>query len=324
MKRVAKHAGVGNIVIEEVPIPEVGSREILVRAKASLISRGSEIGMRYLNPAAVDPNLMGYSLAGIVERVGDQVTEFHVGQRVTGIAPHAEYVVVSADPQYGLPHPPMMPIPDNVSFEAATFVGLTSSAVMWSWIPEIRANETVVILGQGLVGSLVLQAIRLQGPDRIIAVESIPLRAQLARRFGADAVVDPSQGDPVTTVKALNGGDGVQVVIEAVGGKSGLTAFTQGMNMLDDGGRMILIGLYQGAPLPLDANQVMRKRIIGGVQPGHRRKNQRSVAMELIAHGLVRPDEMITHRVSATRAGEAFHLLYNHIEQTMAVLLIWD
>lgn len=324
MMRVAKREGIGHIVMEEAPIPQIGPREILVRAKASLISRGSEIGMRYLNPGAVDHSIMGYSMAGVVEQVGDQVTEFQPGQRVTGIAPHAEYVAVSVDPAYGLPHPPMMAIPDGVSYEAATFVGLASSALMWSWIPEVRAGETVVVLGQGLVGNLVLQTLRLQAPDRLIAVEGIPLRANLAQRFGADAVVNPFDGDPVAAVQAANGGRGVDVVIEAVGGRAGVQAFTQGLQMLANDGRMMLIGLYQGEPLPLDAGNVMRKRIIGGVQSEHRRKNQRQVAMDLVAHGLIRVGEMITHRFPAAQAPEAFHLLYQHIEQTMGVLLIWD
>ena len=70
MLRVAKPEGFGNVVLEEVPLPEVGPREVLVKNKVSLISRGSEILRRYMREEAVDPAIMGYSVAGVVEQVG--------------------------------------------------------------------------------------------------------------------------------------------------------------------------------------------------------------------------------------------------------------
>lgn len=324
MKRVGKREGVGNVILEEAEVPAVGPRDVLIRAEASLISRGSEIGMRYLNQNAVDHSIMGYSLAGVVEKVGEQVTEYRPGQRVAAVAPHAEYVSVSADLRLGIPYPTVTVLPDHVSFEAATFLPLASSAVMWSWIPEIRSGETVVILGQGLVGNLILQTLRLQAPDKVITVEAIPLRQELSRRFGADAVIDPFAGDPAAAVRAQNDGRGANVVIEAVGGRSGVKAFSQGVEILELDGRLMLVGLYQGEPLPLDASKIMRKRIIGGVQGTHRRKNQNRVALDLIAHGLIRAEEMITHRIPASEAPEAFHLLYNRIEETMGVVLMWN
>ena len=79
MERVAKPAGRFNVVIEETPIPQPGAGEVRVRAVRSLISRGSEIGARYTREHAIDPERMGYSLAGVVDEVGvaegDQVVE---------------------------------------------------------------------------------------------------------------------------------------------------------------------------------------------------------------------------------------------------------
>ena len=74
MWRVAKHKGLGNIVMEQVPIPELGPKEVLVRVHRSLISRGSELWRRYVMPGPVDPRSMGYSTAGVVEKVGTDVT----------------------------------------------------------------------------------------------------------------------------------------------------------------------------------------------------------------------------------------------------------
>src|SRR5262245_40296547 len=118
MKRIGKHEGIGNVVVEEAPVPEIGPREILVRNVRTLISRGSEIGRRYLDPGEIDPAIMGYSAAGYVEAVGTGVTEYAVGQRVAIMAPHAEYVVGDVDRDDGSW---VTPMPDGVTFDAATF-----------------------------------------------------------------------------------------------------------------------------------------------------------------------------------------------------------
>src|SRR5215472_7383992 len=93
MRRIAKGAGIGNILIEEAPVPTPGVGQVLVRNRRTLISRGSEIGRRYLDPGALDAAIMGYSSAGVVVAVGADVENFAVGQPVALLAPHAEYVV---------------------------------------------------------------------------------------------------------------------------------------------------------------------------------------------------------------------------------------
>ena len=70
MWRVAKHEGVGNVLLERVPLPDIAPDQALVRTVYSLISRGSELWNRYEKPQAVDPSIMGYSTTGIVDRVG--------------------------------------------------------------------------------------------------------------------------------------------------------------------------------------------------------------------------------------------------------------
>ena len=98
MLRVTKPEGFGNIVLEEVPIPPVGPQEVRVRSKVSLISRGSEILRRYMQEEAINPAIMGYSLAGVVDAVGSEASQqFQPGDRVMAVAPHAQYVVQPID-----------------------------------------------------------------------------------------------------------------------------------------------------------------------------------------------------------------------------------
>ena len=119
MIRVIKPEGFGNIQLEDVPIPEIESRQVLVRTHTTLISRGSELFRRYIREDAVSPTIMGYSLTGTVEKIGRDVTEFDVGQRVKVVAPHAQYAVGDADSTRGhivSPFPMTCPLRRERSF----------------------------------------------------------------------------------------------------------------------------------------------------------------------------------------------------------------
>ncbi len=320
MKRLMKREGQFNFVLEDVPIPSPGPKQVLVRNKVTLISRGSEIGGRYTNEGVVAHSSMGYSAAGVIEAVGSEVTGVAPGDRVMASAPHAEYVVVDAEPGAGVRH-----LPDEVTFEDATFWPLTTSAVMWSWSSGIRPGDALVILGGGLIGNLCMQVMRMTGPQRIIVVEGIPVRCEIARKLGADEVVNFNEEDPIEAINRLTDGAGADVVIEAVGGPAGVLAFSQAQDMTRAGGTIFLIGLYHKEPLRLDVHKVMNKKILGAAHLPYRRVEAAKVALGLLLGGQVRPQEMITHRLDGkTEAVEAFRLLYERLDQTMCVTLRWD
>ena len=123
MLRVAKPEGFGNIVLEEVPMPPVGPLEVRVRSKVSLISRGSEILRRYMQEEAINPAIMGYSLAGVVDAVGSESSQqFQPGDRV--MAGGAACSVCRATDRLQHVGPRVWPLPDDISFEEATFLPL--------------------------------------------------------------------------------------------------------------------------------------------------------------------------------------------------------
>jgi len=320
MKRLMKREGKFNFVIEDAPIPSVGARQALIRNKVTLISRGSEIGGRYTSESALDHNAMGYSAAGIIEAVGTEITEFAPGDRVMAGAPHAEYVAVNAEPGASVRH-----MPDELTFEDATFWPLTTSAVMWTWASSIKPGDTLVILGQGLIGSLCMQTMRMAGPQRIVVVEGIPLRCEIARKLGADEVINFNEENPVEAIKRLTDGNGADVVLEAVGGPAGVKAFDQAQDMTRAGGTILLIGLYHKEPLRLDVHKAMNKRILGAGHMPYRRVEGSQVALGLLLGGQVRPQEMITHRLDGrTEAVEAFRMLYERLQEAMCITLWWD
>ena len=96
MKRLAKHAGRRNISLESAPIPEPEEGEVRIRTVRSMISRGSELWRRYIDDYALSPEIMGYLVGGVVDKLGEGVTNLQVGDRVWAAAPHAQYVVRSA------------------------------------------------------------------------------------------------------------------------------------------------------------------------------------------------------------------------------------
>ncbi|MGI8856465.1 MAG: zinc-dependent alcohol dehydrogenase [Thermomicrobiales bacterium] len=320
MRRIAKGEGVGNILIEEAAVPVAGAGQVVVRNRRTLISRGSEIGRRYLDPGALDAAIMGYSSAGVVASVGEGVTEFVIGQPVALLAPHAEYVVSDVGGDDGR----IVAIPDGVSFDQATFHPLVTGAVVWAEIAGVRAGDTVAILGQGLVGNLVLQAVRAYAPGRIIAVDALPARCAQAREMGADVVIDAATEDPVAAVLDMTGGRGADVVIDCVGGKAGVRSFMQAQEICRPLGRIHLIALYHGEPLPLDAGKIQRRLLIGGYFTDAPRAPSAARAMAAIRDGTIRVAPLITHHFPFTEAKAAFDLLYERPDTAFGVVLTWD
>ena len=208
--RIIKPEGFGNIQLQDAAIPDIEARQVLVRTEATLISRGSELFRRYIKEEEVPQRIMGYSLAGTVERVGAAVGEYRVGQRVFVTAPHAQYAVGDVDSTDAR----LVPLPEGVTSEQATLLRLATEATAWAASSGARRGDTIVILGQGVVGSLMLQILRGYQPARIVTVDPLPLRQRLSRELGADLVIDPGQEDPVAAVSGLTGGAGADLVVD--------------------------------------------------------------------------------------------------------------
>ena len=320
MLQVTKPEGFGNLQLEEVPMPEINAQQIRVETDTTLISRGSELFRRYIMEEAVPPSIMGYSLTGIVDAVGAEVTDYQVGERVMVVAPHAQYVVAAPNTTDGR----IVPLFDDVSFEAGTFLPLATSAVAWSDSSGVKAGDTVVVLGQGLVGSLMMQVLRGYNPERVITVDALPLRCELSTQLGADIVINADEIDPVEEVRRLTDGKGADLVIDCVGGYAGVKSFEQAQDMTRQFGIIQLIALYQQAPLPLHSSKIMSKRLVAGILTDEPRSQIAARALEKIQNGEIRASEMVTHRFQYTEAKAAFDLLWNAPGDALGVLIKWQ
>ena len=320
MLQVTKPEGFGNIQLEEVPMPEINPRQIRVETDTTLISRGSELFRRYIREDAVPPSIMGYSLTGIVDAVGAEVAGYQVGERVMVVAPHAQYVVAEPNATDGR----IVSLFDDVSFEAGTFLPLATSAVAWSDSSGVKAGDTVVVLGQGLVGSLMMQVLRGYNPERIITVDALPLRCELSTQLGADVSINADEIDPVEEVRRLTDGKGADLVIDCVGGYAGIKSFEQAQDMTRQFGTIQLIALYQQAPLPLHSSKMMSKRLVAGILTDEPRSQIAARALEKIQNGEIRASDMTTHRFHYTEARAAFDLLWNTPGDALGVLIKWQ
>jgi L-iditol 2-dehydrogenase len=320
MKRLAKGEGYGNVYLEEVPIPTLTPGQVLVRAHTSLISRGSEILRRYRLDGPVDPGMMGYALAGTIVEVGDaaRAAGYAPGQRAFVAAPHAEYVAVEVDDGTRF-----LRVSPDMPWHQVAFLGVARGPVAWAISSGARPTDTVVVLGQGLMGNLVMQAHRARGVGRVLTVDPLALRVRLSRELGADAAIQGGGAEAVAEVRRLTGGRGADVVVDCVGGPPGVASFAGALEMVKADGVVHLVGLYHGAPLPLDASRMMGKLLIGGYRLDEPLGPLRARTATLIEEGQIRVEPLITHRFPAARAAEAFALLDGHLEQALGVLLEW-
>lgn len=320
MLRVTKPEGFGNIQLEEVPIPEINESQVRVKADTTLISRGSELFRRYIREEAVSHTIMGYSLTGTVDAVGAEVADYKVGERVMVVAPHAEYVIAEPETTNGR----IVPLLDEVNFEEGTFLPLATSALAWADSSGVKAGDTVVVLGQGLVGSLMMQVFRGYDPAQIITVDALPLRCELSTQLGADVVINDNETNPVEEVFRLTDGKGADLVVDCVGGYAGINSFDQAQDMTRRFGILQLIALYQQAPLPLHSSKIMSKRLVAGILTDEPRSEIAGRALQKIKDGEIQASEMITHRFDYTEAKAAFDLLWNAPGDALGVLIKWQ
>jgi threonine dehydrogenase-like Zn-dependent dehydrogenase len=327
MQRLVKLEGFGNVQMAQADVPVPRPDEVLVRLSHSLISRGSELFRRYVLEEAVSPSMMGYSAAGEVVEAGSAVTGIQPGDRAMVVAPHAQYGT-------GSPHgvaPTAFVLPPDLDDETATFLPLSISAVQWMRHTPMDEGDTVVVMGQGLVGLLCAQAVRERRPGRVIAVDAYELRCRIAGECGADEVINVSDTDPVEAVMDRTGGVGADVVIECVGGTAGVESFKQAQRMTRAGGVIHLIAKYQAGDgvagsgvLPLDSDVMMNKRLVAGVPSREPPPSPVEDAARILVDGRIQVEPIITHRLSWQQAPDAYHMLYHEPARALGVVLGWD
>lgn len=328
-----------DIRVEELPMPEPGPGEVLVRIGAAGICGSDLHGYRGVDPwrapSAGPPQgrQSGHELAGEIAALGPGVEGLHVGQRV-GVEP--EHLVgcgacvycLRGDthlcPRRGRRHGEqhgshgfseydvclarnIHPLPDNVTTEAAAILDCYACGVHAVHRAPVLPYMNVVVLGTGAIGMTLGQTARAAGPRRVIMVGTRDQPLEIARRAGAaDEVVAVERVDPVAAVRELTDGAGADIVFETVGGSAPTLA--QAIEMARPGGTICVLGVFT-ARLALDTRAAFDKELTLTWCNSYALWNgisEYEIALDLLAAGRVAAAPIITHHYPLDRIAEAF------------------
>lgn len=324
----------GSIVLDEKPVPKVGPGDALMRITTTTIC-GTDIHI-LKGEYPVKPGLtVGHEPVGIIEEVGKGVTGYKAGQRVIAgaITPcgqcyhcldghksqcggkaaggwqlgntidgcQSEFLLVP-NAQANL-----TPIPDSLTDEQVLMCpDIMSTGFGGAESGRIRIGDTVAIFAQGPIGLCATAGAKLMGATQIIVVDTVPERFKVARRMGADTVIDFKSTDPVEEIMRITDGRGVDVAIEALGTQQ---TFESCLRVLKPGGVLSSLGVYSGKlTMPLDAFAagLGDYKIMTTLCPGGKERMRRLI--NVVASGRVDLQPLVTHRFKLDEIEKAYEL----------------
>jgi L-iditol 2-dehydrogenase len=333
----------GKIVYQDLPTPEPGPGEVLLHVKAVSIC-GSDI-KRYIYGHHTYPMVLGHEVAGVVASVGEETDESLVGQRVSmvplmpemdsrqaqrGLYSAAPYAFLGSRGRNGgfaeyvaLPAQNIIPVPDDVPFEAAALVEPSTVAVHAYDRSGFTAGQSVAVLGNGSIGLLAVQWGRILGASAIIGIDVDDEKLRYAHELGATHTLNPLRDDVVARIKEITG-DGVDIAHEMAGAAQTLEL---AQKITRPRGTIVLTG-----NLPADSSfagdffeQVMRKEqhINGSWMsysapfPGH----EWADSLQAMRNGSLDTDTLISHRFPLEAASDVFEQVKNKAMNFRKIML---
>ena len=332
MRAVVKVEPGPGLTLRELPLPEIGPRDVLVKVKAASIC-GTDLHIYRWDPWAAGrlrpPLVIGHEFCGEVVAVGRDVSEAEVragdyisaeshvvcgvcdmcrtgkghlcrNTKILGVdrdGCFAEYVAIPAINAW--PDPPEMPP------EIASLQENFGNAVHTAFSVDVRAKK-VLVTGCGPVGLMAIAVAKALGARAVYATDVSAYRLELAQRMGADAVFHARETDVVEAVRAATEGEEVDVLLEMSGAPS---ALREGLELLKPGGEAALLGLH-GQPIEFDVdNLVVFKGITVHGVIGRRLWETWYQARGLLRSGAVDLSPVVTHRFPLEEYEEAFELM---------------
>jgi len=252
--------GTQKIVVEDIPTPEPGVNQVLVKIKYSALC-GSDVH-RFQYGMANDGSVLGHEYIGAVVQTGRDVTLLNEGDRVVsggGTPPAGSTSTLTSGARYsartvGLEATriggfaeyvamdewrPLL-IPEGVSDELAVLAEPTSIAVHAVRTSKFKVGDSTLVMGAGPIGLLVMQVLKAAGAAAVYVSEPSSARADSALALGADLVLNPMDDDVVERALELSGGPGLPVAFDAAAAKP---TFQQGMEMLQRGGQLLVVSM---------------------------------------------------------------------------------
>jgi len=343
MKAVVKtKRGPGNVELRDVDVPEIAPNEVLIEVKCSGIC-GTDIHIYHDLAFYSPPVILGHEYAGVIIRLGSEVSNFNVGERVTSPAtipcgtcfmckinrPNRclgeEKRILGAHKADGtftkyvaVPSKILHKIPDALSFDEAAVVEPAACAIHnISEMVGVKPGDIVVILGPGPMGLLSLQVAKTLGAEQVVitGVSADKDRLRLAEKLGADITINVEEEDAVEIIKSITDGLGADVVIEASGASA---ARKQAFNLVRRCGKVGLIGLT-GRSTEINLDKIVEgeldvKGSWGTVWTSWRK------ALSLISSGKIKVAPLITAKLPLEKWYEGFRMMEER--NALKVLLI--
>lgn len=342
--------GIGKVGFMEKPIPEPGPNDAVVKTTRALVCTSD---VHTLKGAIGDRKdlTFGHEAVGIIYKLGSEVTGFKVGDRVAvnAITPcykcencirgftsqctemiggwkfanikdgsFAQYFHVN-DAMANL-----APIPDAVPDEAAVYAtDMMTTGFMGAEHAAIPLGGTVAIFAQGPVGLMATAGAKLLGAGLIIAVDAVPARLEMAKRFGADVTINITRVDPIAEIMRLTG-TGVDSAIECLGAQA---TFESCIKATRPGGTISIVGYYgEGEYIKIPRAEwgfgMSDKTIRTGLCPGGKVRMEQ--LMRLLENGRVDPTPLTTHRFKFEEIEKAFNLMASKEDGILKPLIIFE
>lgn len=206
-------------------------------------------------------------------------------------------------------------IPRSFKPEQAAMIEPLACAIHTVQRGKIELDDTVVIAGAGPLGLFMTQIARLKTPKKLIVMDMKPKRLEIAKRYGADIVINPGEVDAVEEVKRLTGGYGCDVYIETSGHPSSVT---QGLNMIRKLGRFVEFSVF-GAPATADWSIIGDRKELD-IYGAHISPYTYPIAIDLLERGLVNVDEIVTSSYSLEQYKEAFEMSEKGLDSIKVIL----
>lgn len=339
--------GVNQLSYEDIPLPELTSDEVLVQVRVVGLCQSDIKKIRY--PLYEPPRIFGHETAGVISAVGEAVTGWQVGQRVVvmhhipcmhctyclnenfsvcevyknitttaGFAPSgggfAEYVKV---PGHIVRNGGLIPIPDSVTFEQASFVEPTNCCLKAVKKARVEPGQTVLITGAGPIGLMFVMLVNYFGA-RAIATDLLPSRLEKALELGAEAAFDARTPDLGDRIKEQTAGMGVDTSILAVPSEK---AFFQALDCTRKGGKILFFAEFPDeVEIPINPNILYRREIdlMGSYSSSYR---VQGLATDIVFNKRIDVDKLVSDKYPLEELAAAVERAVQPTAETYKILL---
>jgi threonine dehydrogenase-like Zn-dependent dehydrogenase len=347
MMKAVVFGGVGNLRVEEVPKPQPGPGEAVLRVTATTIC-GTDVHIVKGEYPVREGLIPGHEPVGVIDALGPGLEdEFTVGQRVIvgAITPCGQcfYCLNAAHAQCGgalggwrfgntingawaeyllVPHARanLAVVPPELSDEQVLMLpDIASTGFSGAESGNVRIGDSVAVFAQGPIGLCATLGAKLRGASMIVGIDPLASRREVAERFGASLTLDPAREDVVARLRELTNGRGVDVAIEALGRQA---TFESALRSIRPGGVLSSLGVYSGklvAPYEALYAGLGNQQIVTTLCPGGKERMRR--LLSLVAERRIDLTPLITHRFALDNILDAYDVFSRQGDGVLKVAL---